>query len=61
MKSVGRDQRAFCYLSDATEAFLQVLLRGQPGEAYNVGNPSGWISIGDLANRSAGFFRSPLQ
>jgi UDP-glucuronate decarboxylase len=54
VKGDGKDQRAFCYLSDATAAFLQVLLRGQPGQAYNVGNPAGLISIGDLARLIAG-------
>jgi nucleoside-diphosphate-sugar epimerase len=58
----GKDQRSFCYISDATEAFLQVLLRGQPGQAYNVGNPSGSISVGDLASLISGLFtRRPSQ
>jgi UDP-glucuronate decarboxylase len=56
VKSDGKDKRSFCYLSDATEAFLQVLLRGQPGHAYNIGNPSGSISIADLARLIAGLY-----
>jgi UDP-glucuronate decarboxylase len=59
VKGDGRDQRSFCYLSDATEAFLQVLLRGQPGQAYNIGNPEGRISMGDLASLISGLVARP--
>jgi nucleoside-diphosphate-sugar epimerase len=37
IKSEGWAKRSFCYLSDATIAFFLVLLKGQVGEAYNVG------------------------
>lgn len=50
MHSDGRAQRAFCYSADATAGFLTVLLRGQAGQAYNLGNPDGEISIGGLAD-----------
>jgi nucleoside-diphosphate-sugar epimerase len=56
VKGDGKDQRSFCYLSDATTAFLHILLHGHPGHAYNVGNPSGSISIGDLAQLMARLF-----
>ena len=49
----GRDGaavRAFCYLSDATIAFIKVLLEGKNGEAYNVGNPEEEYSVLKLAN-----------
>jgi nucleoside-diphosphate-sugar epimerase len=59
VKGDGTDHRSFCYLSDATEAFLQVLLRGLPGEAYNIGNPSASISIGDLASLISRLFSKP--
>jgi UDP-glucuronate decarboxylase len=49
LNSDGRAQRAFCYLSDATQAFLTVLLKGQTGMAYNVANPNAITSIGSLA------------
>jgi UDP-glucuronate decarboxylase len=38
LKSDGSARRPFCYLSDATVAFFTVLLRGNSGEAYNVGS-----------------------
>lgn len=49
LKSEGLAVRSFCYIADATLAFLTVLIRGQNGEAYNVGNPECTISIKDLA------------
>lgn len=33
----GHDSRPFCYVSDMIAGLLLLLLRGQPGEAYNVG------------------------
>jgi nucleoside-diphosphate-sugar epimerase len=49
MKSDGTARRAFCYAADAVAGFWTVLLNGTHGEAYNIGNPAGEISIGELA------------
>ena len=54
MKSDGRARRAFCYLADAAVGFFTVLMRGLPGEAYNVGNPDAEVSILELARTLAG-------
>jgi UDP-glucuronate decarboxylase len=51
IKSDGSAIRAFCYLADAVQGFLTVLLKGESGQAYNVGNDHGEASILDLANR----------
>jgi UDP-glucuronate decarboxylase len=45
----GRQTRTFCYISDAICGFLKVLLNGQRGEAYNIGNANNEISIAELA------------
>lgn len=37
LNSDGSGSRPFCYVSDATAAFLILLLRGEAGNAYNVG------------------------
>jgi len=37
MKSDGSARRPFCYLADAVEGIFTVLLRGNAGQAYNVG------------------------
>ncbi len=50
MKSDGTAIRAFCYLSDAVTGFLTVLLKGDVGHAYNIGNALAELSIRDLAN-----------
>ena len=56
MKSDGRATRAFCYLADATAGFFTVLLRGESGEAYNVGNDRAESSILGLAERLVTLF-----
>lgn len=51
LKSDGSAKRTFCYLSDATIAFFMVLLKGNCGEAYNVGgNENFEMSVLELAN-----------
>jgi UDP-glucuronate decarboxylase len=49
MKSDGSARRAFCYLTDATIGFFKILLNGENGEAYNMGNPNEEYSILELA------------
>jgi dTDP-glucose 4,6-dehydratase len=45
----GLARRAFCYVSDAISGLFTVLLHGRPGEAYNVANPDGELSVRELA------------
>jgi nucleoside-diphosphate-sugar epimerase len=49
MKSDGSAIRCFCYLADAVVGLFTVMLKGSNGEAYNVGNDKGSISVLDLA------------
>lgn len=56
MKSDGSARRAFCYLADATRGFFTVLLRGEPGQAYNVGNDRQEASIRELAEKLVALF-----
>jgi len=44
----GKQTRTFCYVTDAVEGFLRVLIDGVPGEPYNIGNPNPEISMIDL-------------
>jgi UDP-glucuronate decarboxylase len=44
----GHQTRTFCFVEDAILGFLQVLLLGKSGEAYNIGNPSPEISMRGL-------------
>jgi UDP-glucuronate decarboxylase len=45
----GRQTRTFCYVTDAISGFLKTLLKGKPGEPYNIGNSDNEISMRDLA------------
>lgn len=56
MKSDGSAVRPFCYLADATAGFFTVLFKGESGQAYNVANPDGEISILELANTLVALF-----
>lgn len=50
LKSDGLSMRPFCYITDAIYAFFLVILNGEKGNAYNVGNPDQEISMLNLAN-----------
>jgi UDP-glucuronate decarboxylase len=56
MKSDGSATRSFCYLADAVMGFFTVLLRGEMGQTYNIGNPEGELSIVELANMLVALF-----
>jgi nucleoside-diphosphate-sugar epimerase len=49
--SDGSPTRTFCYIADAVVGYYKVLVRGRPGEAYNIGVSAPEISIADLAER----------
>lgn len=46
----GNQTRTFCYVTDAIGGFLRVLLYGEPGEPYNIGNPTPEIGMVDLVS-----------
>ena len=47
----GNQTRTFCYITDAMEGFIRVILNGVPGEAYNIGNPNPEISVIELIEK----------
>jgi nucleoside-diphosphate-sugar epimerase len=49
MLSDGSPMRTFCYATDAIAGYYKVLVRGRPGEAYNIGIDRPEISMADLA------------
>lgn len=59
--SQGRQTRTFCYITDATTAFLKVLLLGKPGNAYNVGSDTDEINMNTLANILNRIYRGKLK
>ncbi|MFO0912491.1 MAG: NAD-dependent epimerase/dehydratase family protein [Pirellulales bacterium] len=54
MYSDGSPTRTFCYSADAVAGYYKVLLRGRPGEPYNIGTETPEISMYDLACKIAG-------
>jgi UDP-glucuronate decarboxylase len=48
--SDGKPSRTFCYISDAIIGYIKTLIKGKPGEVYNIGNNNPEISIKELAN-----------
>ena len=47
----GSPQRTFCYAADAVTGYYKVLVKGQSGEAYNIGVEEPEISMSELAER----------
>ena len=50
MKSDGLSKKSFIYTLDAISAILTVLFKGVSGEAYNITDPSTYLTMNDLAN-----------
>jgi UDP-glucuronate decarboxylase len=50
MLSDGSPTRTFCYIADAIVGYYKILVRGRPGEAYNIGIEEPEISIAQLAD-----------
>lgn len=44
----GKQTRTFCYVADGISSALSVLLDGNSGEVYNIGNPTPEISMTEL-------------
>jgi nucleoside-diphosphate-sugar epimerase len=51
MLSDGTVRRTFCYVADAISGYYKVLVRGRPGQAYNIGVEAPEISMAELAER----------
>ncbi|MFO0982806.1 MAG: NAD-dependent epimerase/dehydratase family protein [Planctomycetota bacterium] len=51
MLSDGSATRTFCYVADAVCGYLKILVRGRPGEAYNIGVETPEIAMRDLAQK----------
>jgi nucleoside-diphosphate-sugar epimerase len=49
--SDGTPKRTFCYVADAVAGYYKILVKGRPGEAYNIGIETPEISVTELADR----------
>jgi nucleoside-diphosphate-sugar epimerase len=54
MLSDGSPTRTFCYIADAIVGYYKILVKGHPGEAYNIGVETPEISMANLAERVVG-------
>lgn len=51
MLSDGSPKRTFCYVAEAIIGYYKILVKGHPGEPYNVGVETPEISVAELAER----------
>jgi UDP-glucuronate decarboxylase len=51
MLSDGSATRTFCYAADAVAGYYKALVRGSPGEPYNIGTELPEVSVRELADR----------
>lgn len=54
LHTAGNTVRSYCYTRDAVNALLYILLRGKPGQAYNVTNMDTAVSIREMAQLVCG-------
>lgn len=47
----GQQTRTFCYVTDAIRAVLALMVHGESGEAYNVGNSTPEVTMEQLARK----------
>lgn len=60
MYSTGTPSRTFCYVADAVIGYIKALVKGVPGEAYNIGVESPEVSVADLASRMGAIAKKHL-
>jgi dTDP-glucose 4,6-dehydratase/UDP-glucuronate decarboxylase len=61
LHSDGKPTRSFCYVSDAVDAMLKVLLSKLDGEQFNVGDDSQEISMLELAKMVRSQFSDEMK
>jgi UDP-glucuronate decarboxylase len=57
MLSDGSPTRTFCYIADAIVGYYKILVRGRPGEAYNIGVEGPEVSMKQVADHVAALSR----
>ena len=61
LHTTGESARPYCYTIDSIAAILYVLLRGNPGTAYNVANEATYISARGMAEYLRDNFNHAIQ
>lgn len=57
----GNQTRTYCYVTDAIDGFLRVLVNGRAGKPYNIGNPSPEISVLGLVDKIQTVVGAPIR
>ncbi len=57
----GTQTRTFCYITDAINGFIRVMVKGVAREPYNIGNPTPEISMVDLVKEIEKIKKTPVQ
>ena len=57
----GLQTRTYCYVTDAISGFLRILLLGQSGEVYNIGNQDNEINLIELAKMVSDLFGGQVK
>ena len=60
MLSDGSPKRTFCYVADAICGYYKILVKGRPGEAYNIGVEEPEVSMLELAQKVVNIAREQL-
>ncbi len=53
LRTKGETERSYLYTADAVTALLTILLKGQPGKAYNAADENTYCSIAEMAQKVA--------
>ena len=53
LKTNGETERCYLYTTDAVTAILTIMLKGEPGHAYNAADEATYCSIAEMAERVA--------
>lgn len=61
LHTTGESARPYCYLMDCISAILFILLKGNPGESYNVDNEETYISARGMAEYLKQHFNPSIQ
>ena len=57
----GKSAKPYCYTTDCVSAIVYIMLKGNPGEAYNVATPGTYVSIRQLAELFRDHFNPSIE
>lgn len=61
MRSDGLSKKSIVYTLDAVSGILTALFKGEAGEAYNITNPSTFLTMNEFAKKLFSVFNSGLE